>query len=344
MKILYAIQGTGNGHMARAYEVIPELKKHGDVDIVVSGIQTEISLPWPVKFRYYGMGFIFGKNGGVDIKSTIRKTHLHTFIKEIFSVPIHHYDLVINDFEPVVAWACKLKGKKCISLSHQSAVLHPKAPKPRIKDYLGRNILKFYAPTSYTYGFHFNNIDSNITTPVIRSDIRNATTTNTGHYTVYLPSYSDDKIIKVLTQIPNIEWQVFSKHNNEEKTIKNIHIQPVDKEKFTKSFLSCEGILCNAGFETPAEALYMGKKLCVIPMKGQYEQQCNAAFVENMGITTLTNFEASIERINDWVVHKTPIKVSYPNNLAELIDEIIFRFTPQFDSIPQMAISSQFKI
>jgi UDP:flavonoid glycosyltransferase YjiC (YdhE family) len=32
MKILYAIQGTGNGHIARAFDVIPHLKRHGEVD------------------------------------------------------------------------------------------------------------------------------------------------------------------------------------------------------------------------------------------------------------------------------------------------------------------------
>jgi hypothetical protein len=34
--------------------------------------------------------------------------------------------------------------------------------------------------------------------------------------------------------------------------------------------------LCNAGFETPAEALFMDKKLFVIPIHNQYEQECNA--------------------------------------------------------------------
>ncbi len=31
MKILYAIQGTGNGHVARAREIVPILQKHYDV-------------------------------------------------------------------------------------------------------------------------------------------------------------------------------------------------------------------------------------------------------------------------------------------------------------------------
>ena len=36
MKVLYAFQGTGNGHIARAQEIIPILKKYAEVDILIS--------------------------------------------------------------------------------------------------------------------------------------------------------------------------------------------------------------------------------------------------------------------------------------------------------------------
>ena len=39
MKILYAIQGTGNGHLSRAVDIVPELKKFGNLDLFVSGAQ-----------------------------------------------------------------------------------------------------------------------------------------------------------------------------------------------------------------------------------------------------------------------------------------------------------------
>ena len=43
MKILYAIQGTGNGHLTRAKEIIPILKEKGDVDILISGSECDIA-------------------------------------------------------------------------------------------------------------------------------------------------------------------------------------------------------------------------------------------------------------------------------------------------------------
>lgn len=61
MKILYAIQGTGNGHVSRAREVIPILQQYGDVDLLISGTQVDVGLPYPVKYQLNGFGFVFGK-------------------------------------------------------------------------------------------------------------------------------------------------------------------------------------------------------------------------------------------------------------------------------------------
>ena len=46
MKILYALQGTGNGHVARALEIVPILNNRGQVDVVVSGDESQVHLPF----------------------------------------------------------------------------------------------------------------------------------------------------------------------------------------------------------------------------------------------------------------------------------------------------------
>jgi hypothetical protein len=62
---------------------------------------------------------------------------------------------------------------------------------------------------------------------------------------------------------------------------------------YYKSLASCEGLITGGGFESPAEALYLGKKLMVIPMKGQYEQQCNAAALTDMGVSVRKDLDLS---------------------------------------------------
>lgn len=324
MKILYAIQGTGNGHLSRARDIIPILQRKGELDILVSGIQADVELPYPVKYKFKGLSFIFGKKGGIDLLATYRKSNLKNLYKEIKSLPIEEYDLVVNDFEPVSSWACKIKHKQCIGLSHQAAVINTKSPKPQKTDPLGKAILHNYAPVTEAYGFHFAAYDKKIFTPVIRSQVRNAVPQSKGHFTVYLPAYSDKRIIKILSEIKSIQWQVFSKHSKKEYREQNVHIRPVSNDAFIESFIDCTGILCGAGFETPAEALYLKKKLMAIPMKGQYEQQCNAAALQQMGVPVIKSLKKKhLDKIKAWVTSQTIIAINYPDITETIIDDLI---------------------
>lgn len=323
MKILYAIQGTGNGHLARATEIIPRLKEFAETDVLISGIQGDIQLPFPVTYKLYGLSFIFGSKGGVDIPRTLMKLRPYRFVRDLIRLPVKNYDLVLTDFEPVSAWACKFKRKKCIGVSHQNSVLHPKVPKPERTCLTGKLILKHYAPAKENYGYHFIELDNRNFTPVIRQDIYNAVIRNKGHYTVYLPAYSDKEILSALSCFPHIRWEVFSKHNKQYYSVGNIHFHPISFKKFNASFIHCEGILCNAGFETPAEALFMGKKLCVIPMKNQYEQACNAALLNSLGITVLDGLAGYTTQLKKWTESTRYIKMEYPNNFADKLREIV---------------------
>ena len=325
MKVLYAIQGTGNGHLSRARDIIPILqKKDIELDILVSGTEADINIPYPITYQLKGLSFVFGKKGGVDVWKTYFKAKSMRLHKEINSLPVEQYDLIINDFEPVSAWACKLKKWPCVSLSHQAAVLAPNAPKPKKKDALGKLILKKYAPTTKQYGFHFQAYQDNVFTPVIRQDVRQAVCVNGTHYTVYLPSYDDDKILRILSKVKDVSWHVFSKRTKKLQVKKNIIIQPITNETFVHSMATCTGVLCGAGFETPAEALYMKKKLLVIPMKGQYEQQCNAAALKTMGVPVIKSLKKKyIKDITNWVENDTIVNVDYPDITEQIIDTIL---------------------
>lgn len=326
MKILYAIQGTGNGHLSRANDIIPILMKHGEVDILISGIQADVTIPYKVKYQLRGMSFIFGKKGGVNLWQTWKKTNTRNLWKEIRKLPIKQYDIVVNDFEPVSAWAAKLRRVPCISLSHQAAVLNKNAPKPKHSDWMGKNILRYYAPAKYRYGFHFERYGPNIFTPVIRQQIRDQELKNLNHYTVYLPAYSDEKIIKRLSHFPEIKWEVFSKHTKSKYKQGNVNITPINNEAFIESLATCKGILCGAGFETPAEALFLGKKLLVIPMKSQYEQQCNAASLEDIGVAVLKNLKKKrLVQIEEWLDNDDRIAIYYPNNTEFIVEQILER-------------------
>jgi uncharacterized protein (TIGR00661 family) len=319
VKILYAIQGTGNGHLARAEDVIPFLKQYGDLDIFVSGAQSDIKLSHPVKYKSKGLSFYFGKSGGIDFLKTFKNNSSKEVYKEIKKFPAEKYDFVINDFEPISAWACKKREIPCVALSHQSALLSPKVPKPTTLDPVGEWVLHNYAPADKHVAFHFEKYDKNIFTPVIRSAIRNCKVEVKDHYTVYLPAYDDRKLAPLLSKIP-VKWHVFSKHTMKAYTSGKVAVYPVNSEDFAASMTSSKGVLCGAGFETPAEALFLKKKLMVVPMQSQLEQFYNAASLKQLGVPVLKKMrKKNLERIQEWVDKDDYVVVKFDDVTAEAV-------------------------
>lgn len=320
MKILYAIQGTGNGHISRAEDIIPILREYGKLDLFVSGAQADIKLDHPVKHKSKGLSFYFGKSGGIDLFKTFKQNSSKEVYKEIKSFPIEKYDIIINDFEPISAWAARKHDVPCIALSHQSALLSPNVPQPKHFDPVGEWILKNYAPANAAVSFHFDKFDDNMFTPVIRSAIREAKPTKGEHYTVYLPAYDDRKLVPLLMKVPGVKWHIFSKHTKKPYHIGKLSVYPVNKEEFAASLLSCKGILCGAGFETPAEALYLGKKLMVVPMKKQYEQHYNAAALKQLKVPVLKNVKKKrLDKIKEWIDTDKPVEINYENTTSEAV-------------------------
>jgi uncharacterized protein (TIGR00661 family) len=328
MNILYAIQGTGNGHLSRAVDIIPELKKHGKLDLFVSGAQAEIVLPYPVKYKSKGLSFYFGKQGGINFLKTFQKNSSKDVIKEINNFPVDKYDLVVNDFEPITAWACRKKEIPLIGLSHQSALLSKKAPRPKVIDPFGEWMLKNYAPIKKYVGFHFEQYDKNIFTPVVRSAIREVSVKDLGHYTIYLPAYDDKKLVQLLLKIPKVRWHIFSKHTKSPYHVGRISVYPVSGQDFIESVVTGSGVLCGAGFDTPAEVLHLNKKLLVVPMKSQYEQHCNAAALKRLGVPVLKRVKKkSIKKIERWLEECKPLNISFPDIAGDAVEKVMEKFS-----------------
>jgi uncharacterized protein (TIGR00661 family) len=304
MKIFYAVQATGNGHISRAMEILPYLERYGKTDIFLSGANHSLKLDGPVKYRSKGLCLFYNAGGGLHYLNTIRSFAPLRMIKEVRDLPVEKYDLVINDFECITSLACAYKKIPSVNFGHQASFKSDKVPRPAQKDFIGEWILRHYARASQYVGLHFKSYDDFILPPVIRTDIRKAEPSDKQYITVYLSSYSDRELKKHLRMLPDFRFQVFSHQVSRPLQDGNILFIPVGREAFTESLLHCTAIITGAGFETPAEALHLGKKLMIIPIKGQYEQLCNAAALENMGVPRLPelneNFIGSFQRwIND---------------------------------------------
>jgi uncharacterized protein (TIGR00661 family) len=180
---------------------------------------------------------------------------------------------------------------------------------------------------SHRCGFHYLPYDHNIFTPVIRKEVRGLQVHNNRHYTVYLPAYSDQKILRLLFMLPEVRWEVFSKHCSGPYVEDNVSVRPVDHGAFLQSLAGAEGVLCGAGFQTPAEVMFLRKKLIVIPMKGQYEQQCNAAALKLLGVPVLKNLKRrQYLPLKSWVDGHGAVKLDFPDDTEYILDDLLEKF------------------
>ena len=144
---------------------------------------------------------------------------------------------------------------------------------------------------------------------------------------MYLPAVDDRHLVKILGQIPHIRWEVFSKHTQASYSHGNVFVAPVNNEKFNQSMASCEGLFPGGGFEGPAEALFLGKKLLVAPMRFQYEQQCNAYALKQLGLPVIWSSNSNwLPILKDFVSKPQTHQFNFPDETAMIIDHVVKKY------------------
>ena len=324
MKIFYAIQATGNGHIARAMELMPYLQQYGTVDIFLSGSNSNLNFSLPIKYRSKGVSLFYGNRGGLDYLKMMKEFSPIRIYKEAKDLPVEKYDIVINDFECITSLACKLKNISSINFGHQASFISDKTPRPNKKDIAGEIILKKYATAKKYIGLHFEKYDDFIFSPIIKDQILKAESKNDGHITVYLSHYSDEVIAQHLKNIKDISFEVFSKKVKQKIVDGNVSFIPIDGKSFNESMINSYGIITGAGFETPAEALYLGKKLMCLPIKGQYEQLCNAEALKNFNVPIIQTINENFSlEISNWINSNMPKRLAIAESTENIVSKVI---------------------
>jgi uncharacterized protein (TIGR00661 family) len=323
VKVLYAFQGTGNGHVARARDLVPRFAALCDLDVLVSGTHSEVDLGFPIAFRKHGLSMVYDNYGRVSYWRSLFDNRIGRFLIDIFTLPVKDYDLVIIDFESITSYACLIRGVKSLQLSHQAAYWSEATPRPGRRILHWEWVLRYMSPSRYRIGFHFAPYDDFILPPIIRQEIRDLKFTNDGHYAVYLPAYAPEVLLKFFGQFPAFNFQIFTKVPHV-KSYGNVDLIPVGVQEFLQSFKKCKGFITGGGFEGPAEAMFAGKQLVMVPIQGQYEQLANAACAAREGIMVLHSLDAVVkEELDQFFHNKAPISTPYPDYAQALVERIL---------------------
>ncbi len=285
MKILYGVQGTGNGHISRSRELVRKLKTDGhDVEVIISGRkedelkEIEIFAPFRV---LKGLTLITHK-GKLDYLNTMVHLDLVSLMADIVLLDTTGTDLIITDFEPITSMTAKLKNIPSMGFGHQYAFQYdiPVAEGTVFEKYALMN----FAPARYNAGLHWNHFNQPIFPPVIPESLytRKALTVITGKVLVYLPFEELEDIALFLSPFTGYEFFIYGKVQ-ECCDEGHLHYRSYSREGFLADLMESAGVVCNAGFELPGEALHLGKKLLLRPLDGQIEQQSNALGMVELG-------------------------------------------------------------
>ena len=319
MKILFGVQATGNGHISRSREIVRELKALGhDVRTVLSGRDPrelrEIEIFEPYQ-SFRGLTFSFA-GGKVKVLHTAKTAPFDVIRvwRDVASFDARGIDLVVCDFEPVTSRIARKRGIPSIGVGHQYAFVFDV---PIIKsDPVSRYILRHMGAADVPLGLHFHHFGHPILPPIV-PDYLKIRPAIANKILVYLPFEDNADIVANLRAHTSFQFFIYGTREPAGDS-GHLHHRAYSRDGFLNDLTDCDGVICNAGFELPGEALHLGKRLLVKPLHGQLEQGSNALALDQLKLARVIE-NLSESKIGTWLdtaPHLQPM--NYPRTAAEM--------------------------
>lgn len=316
-RIIYAVAGEGFGHSSRSHLIGQRLLDAGH-DVIFAGANKSLTY---LRENFGGrvkeiFGLVFDyKDGRVSTTKTVL-TNIWRYAKNIrinnrlYNKCFDKFrpDLVITDFEPFSVWWAFRHRVPFFSIDHQHMLTHCRLEHPQSykMDKLKACVVTrayYYRATCYVVINFFKapvKKDSVVVAPpVIRPQVEALKPTNGRHITIYT-TYADNEesLRKTLHSFAHQEFFVygFNKYSRDG----NITFKERSTEGFLNDLASSRGLIASAGFSSISECMYLKKKMCLLPIAGQYEQIINAHYVEKLGLGISRN-ELNEQTVNDFL-------------------------------------------
>lgn len=322
MKILYGVQGTGNGHIARARAMANAFKsKNIAVDFLFSGRDQSSYFSMEDFGQYqtrHGLSFCTEK-GKINRFKTAMQASPIRFRREISELDLSGYDVVLNDFEPITAWAAKEQDIPTIGISHQNAFRY-RVPK-KGANWFDNAMIEYFAPTEYHLGLHWYHFQQPVLPPIIHTPTGVQEPKQT-FILVYLPFEDLDEVSSLLARFSNHQFICYHPLVKHQYQQEHLTFMPPSFNHFQHHLHHCQGVIANGGFELPSEALTLGKKLLLKPLAGQFEQITNVATLESLGLaSSMMWLDPTCTRI--WLDERPAEKVIYPDVACAIADWVV---------------------
>ena len=140
----------------------------------------------------------------------------------------------------------------------------------------------------------------------------------------------------------NQKFVIYSKTASMRYVIGNCEVKPLNNHTFTQDIINCSNVITAGGFQTISEALYLGKKLFVIPIKKQSEQITNAKVLATMGVKTSTELDAT--EIRTWLDNPNKVQIKFEDDLQKIVAAILNAPQPQNVSLKNDSSANELPI
>ena len=257
MRVLYGIQGTGNGHLARARALVPALRKTDiELDFVLSGRAREdyFNMELFGDFACYDGLSLVTERGRLKAWDTIANNSIRQFNQDCRSLDVTRYDLIISDFEPLSAWAARHHSIPTVGISHQCAFNYAV---PKVRGHWNSSlIMKVFAPATTQVGLHWHHFNQPILPPLIEPLKSGRTDGN--KILVYMGFEALDDVLNFVRPFTEYKFVIYARVEQEQH-LGHLTIKPLSHSEFHKDLQDCFGVISNAGFELASECLALAR-------------------------------------------------------------------------------------
>ncbi|WPR73428.1 glycosyltransferase family protein [Algoriphagus sp. NG3] len=305
MKFLFIVQGEGRGHMTQAIAFSNMLKihKHELVGVILGKskrraipefFSKEIQAPvYLVESPNFACDkdekeILIGRTilQNLTKTSTFRKSlnKIHEIVKEEEpDIILNFYDLLGGIYNGIF----RPKAEYWV-IGHQYLSYHPDfkfAPAKGLNRFFFKLNTKMTAiGASEKLALSFYELESTdeitVVPPLLREEVKKLDSTLDDFFLTYIVNCGYGKeILNYAAANPHLKIRAYWDKKDAAETenpLPNLSFHRVHDKSFLRDMAACKGLVSTAGFESICEAIYLKKPVMVIPVKGQYEQACNA--------------------------------------------------------------------
>ena len=302
MRILYGVVGEGMGHATRSTVLLEHLTKHHDVHIVVSGRARDylakrfenVHNIWGFTINYEGNSVSKWNTLLQNIKGAFKGWPQN--VKKYFElVETFAPDVVVSDFESFSYMFARNHMIPVISVDNMQIINRCKHEPGLLAGHenafeMTRSIVKAKLPGAFHYlitTFFYPPVRKERTTlapSILRPIILAAKSEPGEHLLVYQTSTTNTALIEGL-KASGIPCRVYGMRRDlkADEVEANLTFKPFSEAGFIDDLRTSRGVVAGGGFTLMSEAVYLRKPILSLPVVGQFEQEINALYLEQLG-------------------------------------------------------------